>query len=130
MHEPQMRKGTADMDATLETSPHYTDQRFKKPQTVFCSEPDKLKDDGFGNAIIEGCHYDYSDRIYEWDGDKAREAAKATTEAGYKPRTAKWYQAYLHYFYGKDVKLVHIVAGVNHSNGYPYCVYGTKGHNA
>lgn len=118
--------GTSDDSVVLEINPHYTDHRFKKPRTIFCTEPSTLEDDGFGNLYAPGCHYDYSDRIYEWDYDKAKQAENAADEDGHKHKTAKWLRAYLSHLYGKDVELVHVIAGVNHSNGYPYCVFGTR----
>ncbi len=104
---------TFDKNAALETEPHYSDHRFKKERTVF------------GEAV-EGLHYDYSDRIWEWDRDKAKAAAKKANNSGADPRTCRWYEAYLSSFFEKPVEISHIVSGVNHSNGYPYCIFGYR----
>jgi hypothetical protein len=104
---------TFDKNKALETHPHYTDDRFKKEQTVFGKE-----EDGIG--------YDYSDRLREWDYSKAEASVKAANESGATPRTCKWYEAYLSAYFGKPIEIKHIIAGVNRSNGYPYCVFGYK----
>lgn len=129
MNHPQTNpatfSGTPNTEVELETHPHYTDHRFRHPRTVFCAEPENLKENESG-PFIKGCTYDYSDRIEEWDRDKARKAREAATEKGHLRNSAKWYEFYLSYIYGEEVKLIHIVAGINHSNGWPYCVFGTK----
>jgi len=117
--------GTTDRAADINITPHYTDRRFKDPQTIYCATPDELVDDGAGNYVINGCHYDYSDRLYQWDNDKATAANDAAIASGHKRRTAEWCQSFIDHYYDKKVKLVHIIAGVNHSDGYPYCVFGT-----
>lgn len=126
---PFKQKGTTDMDAVLESEPHYTDPRFREEQTVFCAEPDRLHDRrGLGTLVVEDCHYDYSDRLYEWDREKHKEAIGVANQSGHERRTANWYQAYLRHYYGKPIDLIHIVAGINHSNGWSYRVFGTRGH--
>lgn len=105
------RPAIRDLDMPLETCPHYTDARFDKEQTVY-------------GAAEKGLNYEYDDRIVQWDYEKHKIAAKAATESGAKARTARWYNFYLSVFYGFDVEVRHIEAGVNRSNGYPYCVFG------
>jgi hypothetical protein len=102
-----------DMDTMLETMPHYSDKRFEKEQTVF-------------GAPEDGLGYDYSDRLVEWDYNKSKLASEVATQSGAKPRTARWYQAYLSAYCRYTVELKHIIVGVNHSNGYPYCVFGYR----
>lgn len=127
---PFKQKGTTRMDAVLESEPHYTDRRFREEQTVFCAEPDRLHNNcRLDTLIVEGCHYDYSDRLCEWDREKHKEAIGVANNSGYTRRTVNWYQAYLRHYYGKPIDLIHIVAGLNHSNGWPYCVFGTRGHH-
>ena len=104
---------TFDKNKVLETSPHYTDHRFKKPQTVFGQE-----EDGIG--------YDYSDQLWEWDYNKAEESAKIANESGALPRTCLWYEVYLSAYFGRSIEIVHIISGVNVGNGYPYCVFGYR----
>jgi hypothetical protein len=102
---------TFDKNKPLETMPHYTDTRFNKEQTVF------------GKAE-KGLGYDYSDRIWQWDYSKAEEACKIADESGCTQKSCSWYEAYLSHFFGKKITIKHIIAGVNVSNGYPYCVFG------
>jgi hypothetical protein len=102
----------SNLSAVVNTTPHYTDSRFKRPQTVWGCE-----EDGLG--------YDYNDRIWQWNWNKAKAAAKHADETA-KPRTAWWHQEFLCFFFDKPIELKHILAGVNLSNGYPYCVYGYR----
>jgi len=95
----------------LETMPHYTDKRFEKEQTVF------------GKAE-KGLHYDYSDRLWQWDHAKAKQASETANASHAVNRSARWYEEYLSAYFGKKTIIKHIVAGVNRSNGYPYCVFG------
>ena len=121
--------GTKDVDATLNDRPHYTDTRFNKPQTIFCSEPNTLRRDSGGYVSAPGLHYVYDDRVEGWDYKRAKKAALVASDSGARPRTARWYEVYLGHFFRKDLKelkLVHILAGVNLSSGYPYCVFGYR----
>lgn len=119
-------KYETDKHAPLHVAPHYTEMQFKKAQTVYCSEPDSLAIGDFGSPYVEGCHYDYSDRLWQRDHDKAVVAAKSANDAGYTRQTAAWYEVFLNHFYEKPVTLVHILAGFNVGNGYPYQVFGTR----
>jgi hypothetical protein len=103
---------TFDMNKQLTDNPHYSDNRFDKEQTIFGKEE-------------KGLGYDYSDRIWQWNYDKAEQATEhASTK--YTPHTANWYQEYLSFFFDKKITLKHVVAGVNKSSGYPYLIFGYK----
>jgi hypothetical protein len=104
-----------DVNAKLEDCPHYSDHRYQggQTQTIFGKEE-------------KGIGYDYSDRLWQWDYDKAEQATKTANETGAKPHTARWYQEYLSAYFGRAIQLKHIIAGVNVSNGYPYLVFGYK----
>ncbi len=104
---------TFDKDKPLETMPHYTDNRFRKEQTVFGKE-------------CEGIGYDYSDRLWQWDYKKAEEAVEKANKSGAISKSCRWYEAYLSAYFGKPIEIKHIIAGVNRSNGYPYCIFGYK----
>lgn len=104
---------TFDRDVALKTMPHYTDEHFRKEQTVF------------GRAT-PGLSYDYSDRLWQWDYEKAKQAAKIADASGFTVRSANYYECYLSAYFDKPIELKHIIAGVNHSNGYPYCIFGYK----
>lgn len=125
-----MKKGTKSFDEQLNTSPHYSDRIYRVNQTEFCLEPENLVE-RYGVLVIDGLHYDYSDRLLEWDREKmlsAIEHADAVTGAKdwRAKKTARYIQEYLRFYYGKPIQLVHVIAGVNRSNGYPYLVYGTR----
>lgn len=99
----------------LHDDPHYTDDRFREPQTIF------------GGEAAEGIlNYVYSDRIWQWDYEKASLAAKAADESGAERHTCLWYEAYLSFYFDKPVEVFHIIAGVNRSNGYSYLCFGYK----
>lgn len=93
-------------------SPHYTDQRFKSPQTVWGDEE-------------AGISYDYSDRLWEWDYNKAKAAVEVANNAAAR-NTAQWCQTFLSHYHGKPVQLRHIMAGFNLGNGYPYQIFGYR----
>lgn len=111
-HTHKARKVT-NRNIKLNTSPHYTDSRFDTEQTVFGERTD-------------GLHYDYSDRIVQWDYDKAKEATNAANASGKTKQSASYYDVYLTHYFGKPTRVEHILAGVNRSNGYPYAVFGYR----
>jgi hypothetical protein len=98
-------------DVPLYTCPHYTDARFRQAQTVFGGEQDEL-------------HYDYSDRLFQWNPQKSADAVKAADESGAVKRSADWYESYLSAYCDKPVELKHVLAGCNWATGYPYTVFG------
>jgi hypothetical protein len=103
----------------LHTNPHYTDNRFKEPQTIF-GKPAKSP---YGHSHLS---YDYSDRLWEWDYDKAEASVEIANKSNVPKGSCLWFEVYLSAYFGYQIELEHIIAGVNHSNGYPYCVYGYK----
>jgi len=114
---------TPDKDVPLNTDPHYSDDRFNnkvewKAQTVFGPPSD---DRGH-----PGLNYVYSDRLQQWDYAKSERARQAAMSSNAPKRSALFYEAYLSAYYGKPVELVHMMAGVNCSNGYPYWVAGYR----
>lgn len=128
-----LHKGTKSLDVTINTFPHYSDRKYRKEQTEFCSEPDKLIE-RHGTLVVDGLHYDYSDRLCEWDRkkfnaayDHADSVFNTTRKDWEKRATARYIQEFLRFYYGdKDLELVHVIAGINKGNGYPYLVYGTR----
>ena len=95
---------TQDKTVQLETMPHYTDRRFEHEQTVFGKQKD-------------GLHYDYSDRLWQWDYKKAKHAAETANASNAISRSAEWYEINLSAYFRKTTEIRHIVAGVNRSNG-------------
>lgn len=110
---------TTDKRAQLKLHPHYSDGRFKKERTVFGPEPK----DRFGH---EGLTYNYSDRLVQWDSSKHAAAWSKAQESRAPRDSALFLEVYLTAYYSKPVEVVHVVAGVNHSNGYPYWVVGWR----
>lgn len=110
---------THNKDEPLCTTPHYTDRRFDKEQTVF-GAPAKTR---YGH---EHLHYNYSDRLWQWDSDKAEQTSKIARESNAPARSCRWYEAYLSVYFDKPIEIEHIIAGVNSGNGYPYCVFGYR----
>lgn len=105
-------------------APHYTDDRFKEPQTVYLADGYKTDNSG-GYPFVDGATYNYSDRIWQWDWNKADAANKASLEKGLHRDSAARYEVYLRLYFDKpDLKLVHIMAGYNLATGYPYRVFG------
>lgn len=104
---------TFDKNKPLHTSPHYSDNRFNEPQTVFGKEE-------------KGIGYDYSDRLWQWDYEKSEQAVETAEKSGFPRHSCNWYEAYLSAYFGKKVEIKHILAGVNVSNGYPYAVFGYR----
>lgn len=109
---------TTDRNKPLETSPHYSDERFRDPQTVFGKPGPRT-----GHP---GLTYDYSDRLWEWDYRKAEEAAKAAEASGAPKKSARYYDAFLTAYHGKPCHVEHVIAGVVASNGHPYAVFGYR----
>lgn len=107
-------------DCPLDLFAHYTDSRFVEGNTVTVYG---LPSGRYGHP---GLHYDYSDRIWEGNYSKAKEGAWIATELGAAPNSPRWLTIFLSHYYGYRVELVHVLKGVNASNGYHYNVYGTR----
>lgn len=100
--------------------PHYTNELFRKEQTVYLLAGHKVS-----NGWVNGAEYVYDDRVRQWNwegADQAWKLARLVVEDHY---TAACHEAYLQLYYKSlNIELVHILSGVNWSNGYPYMVYG------
>lgn len=107
-------------DHPLDLFAHYTDPRFIGGNTVTVYG---VPSGPYGHPDL---HYDYSDRLWQWDYTKAQEATFVATESGATKNSPRWLTVFLSYYYGRRVELVHVVKGVNVSNGYHYNVYGTR----
>lgn len=95
--------------------PHYTDPNFSsgKTHTLYGAE-------------VEGLEYAYSDRIWQWDHEKAQQATDAANTTDAPTGSPMWYEHYLSSYLGKPVKLCHIIGGVNVSSGYEYFCFGWR----
>lgn len=106
-HPPVIR----DLNVVLDTYTNWNSSQADKERTIFGAEE-------------KGLFYNYSDRLYDWDYDKAKRAYAYAAEVA-TPKTGAYYTAMLSYFHdGAKVDLRHIIAGCNRSNGYPYLVFG------
>lgn len=122
--EPDRPRPVFDKRRPLEITPHYTNDRFNhkvghQPQTVFGEEPP----DPTGHP---GLHYDYSDRLWQADYGKSTWAWKEAEASGAPPKSAEFLERYLATFYNKRVEVVHVMAGVNRSNGGSYWIAGWR----
>jgi hypothetical protein len=112
-------------------SPHYTDDRFRQScsgfsdgRTVWAADKSKLVSGQYEEATYPGAGYTYSDRLAD-DSTRSWTAAQQAAEEKYPRRTALFFQEALReFFQDPTIVLVHIVAGVNVGNGYPYLVFG------
>ena len=115
---------TSNKNGHLSTNPSWNDGRYEKPQTAFCSDPSKLVKAKYGDGlVVNGLSYDYSDRFRQWDYKKSD---KSWDEAKGENYTAAKHESYLCNYFGKDIELVHLIVGINQSNGYSYLVYGYR----
>lgn len=102
--------------------PHYTNEYFKEARTVYLAKGYRLTSD---DELVKGASYNYSDRIRQWDWKKAEAARDTATAQLPETSCAAHIEAYLRAFFDDpDLKLVHVMAGFNVSNGYDYQVYG------
>jgi len=79
----------------------------------------------FGSRrIVEGRGVDgeYSDRIWQWDYDKAERLWKEHVGTRWELAGAKKLSAFLSAFHGRPVRVVALAEGCNISNGYPYFI--------
>lgn len=114
--------------------PHYTDKRFDSPRTVYLADGYKTENGWLSgdewvvrrDFVYAAPTYAYDDRLRQWHGYDAAEYAGHVAEKQIPEyRCAAHIEVYLRELMrDKSLKLIHILAGVNHSNGYPYCVYG------
>lgn len=106
-------------------SPHYSSTQFKGSAQTIYLRPGYQTKQGIAGDIVEGCRYDYSDRIVGYFPKEERDEAWAKAKSKFEPKSAAFIQEYLRILYGNpNIVVVHILAGVNRSNGYPYRIYG------
>lgn len=103
--------------------PHYSNSQFDTDQTTFLAPGYRLEPDYIRS--VKGIAYDYSDRLWQWDWNKADQANKAAREQHEQTNTAAFCETFLRLYFDKpNLVVVHLISGVNRSNGYPYVVYG------
>ncbi len=105
--------------------PHYTNSHYREPRTVWIAKGYKANGRN-GTVNQSGVGYDYSDRIWQWNWEKARSLTE-TIDASLDRRSPAFIQEFLRGFFDdQTIELVHVMAGFNPSNGYSYRVYGYK----
>lgn len=72
----------------------------------------------------------YSDRMFQWDYDKAREAFKNTGAQGSCHITPEQANQIIKKYYGADHECLAYAVGCNVSNGYPYSIFWVKKNEA
>lgn len=124
--QKQMIPVLTDKQASISSNnlmPHYTNTVFNEPQTVFLAKGYKLSKDRY--ATVKGAEYNYSDRLYQWDYKASEKATEGAKEAVKDTNSALYFETYLRLYFDKPkLELIHIMAGVNVGNGYPYRIYG------
>lgn len=106
--------------------PHYSNPKFSRGQTktVWIANNYAINKMSYDNTV-DGCNYIYSDRLSYDDRKRGIEVANLS---GYTKHTAYWHELFLREtLNNQNIELIHIVSGVNVSNGYPYLIYGIKG---
>jgi len=121
MKTPGETANTISNEPLHNLNPHYTDGHYKTARTVwiasgYCTTGDY--------GTVEDAEYNYSDRIWQWDWNKA-DAAWNSIGDTFTKRSPAFLQEWLRgYFNNPKLELVHIMAGFNVSTGYPYQVFG------
>ena len=104
---------TLNPDRVLNTTPHYTEECFRYPQTIY----------GRPEASL---FYENSERLWKLSYSKAEKAREIADTSDAIPKTARWYQAFLSAYLEHDIEITHILSGWNWNTGYPYIVFGYK----
>lgn len=100
--------------------PHYTNEAFRSPQTVYLAKGHKLSPE-----YVKGAEYFYSDHLHRQYYEGVSESRKEAREKFPTSDSAAQEEAYLRALMEKpNLRLVHIMAGFNVSNGFDYQVYG------
>lgn len=92
--------------------PHYSDMRFASGEHLIFGTKQKVS------------HVNYSDRLWQWDYDKASNANKVAEASGYGSTTARYHQVWLSAYEGKEVDLKYIYGCVHRANGQTIYAYG------
>ena len=124
---PRAALAPSDPSAPRTVRPHYSDERFRKPQTVYCatgmqrhlSHPD-------ASMGLPGLSYAYEDRLQQNDADELRRAIVLANASGEPRNSAYWLSALLTSYNGKPCIVEHVIAGVNHMNGRPWWAAGWR----
>jgi len=118
---PETNRGTSIPYRIL--NPHYTDSRFKKPQTIYL-DPEFKTEIINGSDMVKGAEYLYSDRLIQEHGEEFERAIWKAGENA-KKYTPEFYEIYLRTMLGEPaLRLLHILSSFNSADGYSYRIYG------
>lgn len=122
---------STDKEEPIESSllnPHYNDRRFENGSlhTIFLAPHLAWSQEDL-DELRAGVDYTYSDRCIGWYTSVAIESAwDGAKKEGHLDNSPAMLEAYLKLLHQDPaLELVHILAGVNRANGFPYRVYGT-----
>jgi hypothetical protein len=113
---------TSEMNETITNLyPHYTQGYFMQARSVFVRNGYSLAEGYFGTEHVPDASYVYSDRI----SHERKTLANDTLRQIENKRTAEYIEKWLQIALQQpDIILVHILAQVNLSDGYPVQVLG------
>ncbi|HHX99455.1 TPA: hypothetical protein GX533_02130 [Candidatus Dojkabacteria bacterium] len=104
--------------------PRYSDKHFDNGEQTVYLDPNHELCFLSGSNVVNGAIYKYSDRLDQLDCKKSRRSFQDASE-NFIEGTPALYEDYLRrYHEDPALKLVHIIAGINRSNAYPYRIYG------
>lgn len=116
-----MSEETIDTRPIANLRPHYTNEHYKTPRTVWLAKGCKTSG---SNDTVKGAKYNSSDRIWQWNWNKAHDLSESIDPELNRASPA-YIQEFLRRFFDKPhLTLVHVMAGFNLINGYPYQVCG------
>jgi hypothetical protein len=106
--------------------PHYSGPFFDAGAVSVYLDPTCTTTRAYGSDEVDGADYQYGDRL-NVDYEKYHAALeRAEQELGTKS-TARYFETAFRYaMEDPALELVHLITGVNRSNGNPYHVYGFR----
>lgn len=106
--------------------PYYTNKKFNEcvnweAQTIFLKKGWNINYKNF----VKELHYDYDDRLdYYYSIEKKKRAEKKALFK-FSKNSANYFQEYLRVLKDSpDLKLIHIMSGINRSTCYSYRIFG------
>lgn len=77
---------------------------------------------GSRSVIARVAGADYSDRLWQWDHQKADSLWAKHVATRWAHATGEQLSAFISAYHGKDLKVVALAEGCNPSSGYPYWI--------
>lgn len=107
--------------------PHYSDKRFEQPRSIYLATGYTATHPvaGGGDPMVEAASYVYGDRLPYMTEEQEELWKELLSIEVYPQYSAAREEARLRILYEDPrLQLVHVLAGVNLGNGYPYRIYG------